>query len=288
MSWAHVCGTLRARPWPKGTRSTGTEKVIRVLWYYAELADETSGEAYPSQLTVAEELGIHLRDVQNAQKALVEQGFLKRIREPKLGERGTTYRLASTLRSGYHEVTQSEFSLGTDPGVDEPEVVESDVEAFLSDPSRYDGHVSRDADSAQFGKSGPVQGNEKVHGAAYGESHGAEHGDPHGVPHGQNHGILHGYVPGTTEIQNNRRTEESADSAGSPKLPWWPALKSARELVNSLPERTFYELQKSPQQLVTLIHTELLENCTTSTAEEDLKDAAQRALRRLWHVSSPA
>lgn len=280
MSWSHVCGTLRAQPWPKGTRSTGAEKVIRVLWYYAELADETSGEAYPSQMTVAEELGIHLRDVQNAQKALVEQGFLKKIREPKLGERGATYRLASLLRSGCHEMTQSEFSLGIDPGIDEPEVIEPDVEAFLSDHSRYDGHISRDADSAQFGKSGSVHDNGEVHGATYGESHGA--------PHGKNHGPLHGYVPGTTEIQNNRQTESSADTAEDPKLPWWPALKAVRQLVNSLPERTFYELHKSPQQMITLMHTELLESCTNSTDEEGLQDAAQKALQRLWHVPSPA
>lgn len=282
MSWSHVCGTLRSQLWPKGTRSTGAEKVIRVLWYYAELADETSGEAYPSQMTVAAELGLHIRDVQNAQKALVEQGFLKKIREPKLGERGTTYRLASTLRSGYHEVAQSEFSLGTDPGIDEPEVVESDVEAFLSDPSRYDGHISRDADSAQFGKSGRVHGNEKVHGAAYGESH----GNAHGVPHGQNHGISHGYVPGTTEIQNNRRTEKSANSAGSPKLPWWPALKAVRELVNSLPERTFCELQKSPQQMINLMHAEVLEGCNVSASEEKLQDAAHIALQGLFTAAS--
>jgi len=293
MSWSHVCGTLRSQPWPKGTRSTGAEKVIRVLWYYAELADETSGEAYPSQMTVAEELGIYLRDVQNAQKALVEQGFLKKIREPKLGERGTTYRLASTLRSGYHEMTQSEFSLGANPGIDEPEVVESDVEAFLSDPSRYDGHISRDADSAQSGKSGPIHANEEVleaaygeaHGAAYGESHGAAYGDANGVPHGQNHGISHGYVPGTTETQNNRRTEKSADSAGSPKLPWWPALKAVRALVNSLPERTFYELQKSPQQMINLMHAEVLESCNASTSVEQLQESADRALQGLLRIS---
>ena len=286
MSWSHVCGTLRSQPWPKGTRSTGAEKVIRVLWYYAELADETSGEAYPSQMTVAEELGIHLRDVQNAQKALVEQGFLKKIREPKRGERGTTYRLASTLRSGYHEMTESEFSPGTDPGIDEPELVESDVEAFLSDPSRYDGHISRDADSAHFGKPGPIHGNKKVLGAAYGESHGAAYGDANGVPHGQNHGFSHGYVPGTTEIQNNRRTEKSADPARSPKLPWWPALKAVRQLVNSLPERTFYELQQSPQQMVDLMHAEVLERCSASASDENLQVAARIALQGLFTAAS--
>ena len=286
MSWSHLCGTLRARPWPKGTRSTGAEKVIRVLWYYAELADETSGEAYPSQMTVAEELGLHLRDVQNAQKALVDQGFLKKVREPRLGERGTTYRLATKLQSKYYEAPQSEISAGIDPGTDEPEVIDSEFLAFLSDSSRLEANSPAAGDPAQLGQSVSVDGDVDVPANGYGETHGDGYGETHGATHGQNHGTLHGYVPGTTEIQNNRRTEKSADSAGSPKLPWWPALKAARQLVNSLPERTFYELQMSPQQMINLLHAQVLESCNVSASEVELQDSAERALQRLVGVAS--
>ena len=278
MSWSHVCGTLRSKPWPKGTRSTGAEKIIRVLWYYAELADETSGEAYPSQMTIAEELGLHVRDVQNAQKALVEQGFLKKVREPKLGERGTTYRLATKLQSSYHEALQSEYGAGSDPGRDEPEVIDSEFLAFLSDSTRHEAYSPAAGD--------PVQSDQSISVDAHGDVHGDVCGETHGVPHGQNHGILHGYVPGTTEIQNNRRTEKSADPARSPKLPWWPALKAVRQLVNSLPERTFYELQQSPQQMVNLMHAEVLESCNASASEENLRDAAHIALKGLFTAAS--
>ena len=278
MSWSHVCGTLRSQPWPKGTRSTGAEKVIRVLWYYAELADETSGEAYPSQMTIAEELGLYVRDVQNAQKALVEQGFLKKVREPKLGERGTTYRLAAKLQSSYHEALQPEYSAGSDPGRDEPEVIDSEFLVFLSDSSRHEAYSPAAGDPVQSDQSIPVDAHGDVHGAACGETH--------GVTRGQNHGILHGYVPGTTEIQNNRRTEKSADPARSPKLPWWPALKAVRQLVNSLPERTFYELQQSPQQMVDLMHAEVLERCSASASDENLQVAARIALQGLFTAAS--
>ena len=77
--------------WPKGDGHTGQMRVAKVLGLYAELAED--GEAWPSQRYVAKELGLPLRDVQNAIKVLKSAGHLLKISGHETGERGITYRV---------------------------------------------------------------------------------------------------------------------------------------------------------------------------------------------------
>eukprot|EP00665_Eupelagonemidae_sp_cell47_P017754 gene17754-biopygen11959 len=77
--------------WPKGDGHTGQMRIAKVLGLYAELAEH--GEAWPSQSYVAKELGLPLRDVQNAIKVLKSVGHLLKISGHETGERGITYRV---------------------------------------------------------------------------------------------------------------------------------------------------------------------------------------------------
>ena len=86
--------------WPKGDGHTGQIRVAKVLGLYAELAEH--GEAWPSQSYVAKELGLPLRDVQNAIKVLKSVGHLLKISGHETGERGITYRVTIPI-AGSHQ-----------------------------------------------------------------------------------------------------------------------------------------------------------------------------------------
>lgn len=98
MSW-HLLTEVARHPLPKGNKHVGKEQVIRVLLYYAELADE-NGYAYPSQGAVAEELNLGHREVQHSQTCLKEQGYLYETRAHVKGHRGTTYRITLPAEVG--------------------------------------------------------------------------------------------------------------------------------------------------------------------------------------------
>ena len=92
MSWEHLVA-VRSLDWPTGNKQVGRLKVLRVLLYYCELAADDSGEAWPSQAAVADATGLHLRDVQNAQKVLLEQDFLLFVKPYRIHHSGTTYQV---------------------------------------------------------------------------------------------------------------------------------------------------------------------------------------------------
>lgn len=92
MSWDHLV-ELRSIEWPIGNKQIGKLNVLRVLWYYCELADGESGQAWPSQAAVAEATNLHLRSVQNAQKVLIEQNYLLFVKAHRKNHSGTTYRV---------------------------------------------------------------------------------------------------------------------------------------------------------------------------------------------------
>ena len=99
--------------WPKGDGHTGQMRVAKVLGLYAELAEH--GEAWPSQSYVAKELGLPLRDVQNAIKVLKSAGHLLKISSHETGERGITYRVLIPA------VTKPRLNLPS-PGLADPNV----------------------------------------------------------------------------------------------------------------------------------------------------------------------
>ena len=92
MSWELVSTLCRVHPWPKGNGHTGDAKTLRVLWFLAVLADDNH-ECYPSQETIARDIGVSRRDVQHALRSLSDQGWIKKVKPHKARKRGTTYRL---------------------------------------------------------------------------------------------------------------------------------------------------------------------------------------------------
>jgi len=111
--------------WPKGDGHTGQTRIAKVLGLYAELAEH--GEAWPSQSYVAKELGLPLRDVQNAIKVLKSVGHLLKISGHETGERGVTYRVTIPI-AGSHQ-----------PDLPLPKLV--DTQARLTSHGDLDGDV---------------------------------------------------------------------------------------------------------------------------------------------------
>lgn len=137
MSWYHLSEVAR-HPLPKGNKHVGKEQVIRVLLYYAELADE-DGQAYPSQGAVAEELNLGHREVQHSQTCLKEQGYLSETRAHVKGHRGTTYQIFMPPQATLEQIAE-------EPSLQAPHQEPEDVGANRgvndgANDGANDGHV---------------------------------------------------------------------------------------------------------------------------------------------------
>lgn len=79
--------------WPSATQGTGQMRVVKVYLRMAALAQDETDLCWCSQNSLAADLNMARRDVQNAQRQLEKERYIERAGRHVPGQRGTVFRV---------------------------------------------------------------------------------------------------------------------------------------------------------------------------------------------------